>query len=77
MTSNAVYENSNIRCVTGETLRPGGFLLTKRAVSNCGFEKDQKILDVGCGMGATVKFLIDEYDLKASRHEILLKSLFI
>jgi arsenite methyltransferase len=65
MTKKAVYEDNSIRCVTGETLRPGGFLLTKRAISLCNLEKDQKILDIGCGMGATVNFLKTQLGVKA------------
>lgn len=65
MTNNAVYENDSIICVTGETLRPGGFLLTERAILACGLEKNQRVLDVGCGMGATVKFLRDDFQIEA------------
>lgn len=53
----AVYEDDRIRNVTGETLRPGGFFITERALSFCSLEKDSRALDVGCGMGATVEFL--------------------
>ena len=65
MRNNAVYENDSIRCVTGETLRPGGFFLTKRAILTCGLRENQKVLDVGCGMGATVNLLKDEYGIEA------------
>jgi arsenite methyltransferase len=59
------YENPKIHEVTGETIRPGGFALTKRAIEYCGFEKGAKLLDVGCGMGATVEYLVDEYKFDA------------
>lgn len=57
-----VYENEDMRKVTGDTLRPGGFLLTDRAIKICNFKSYDKILDIGCGMGATVKKLKDEYN---------------
>ncbi len=65
MKTNNVYENDGVRCVTGDTLRPGGFVLTKRAVSLCNISKDQRVLDVGCGMGATVDFLRKEFGIEA------------
>ncbi|MEJ8553022.1 DVU_1556 family methyltransferase [Tepidibacter sp. Z1-5] len=65
MKKNKVYESDDIRCVTGNTLRPGGFLLTNRAVLLCDILKNQKVLDVGCGMGATVDFLRSEFEIDA------------
>ncbi|CAH2213316.1 DVU_1556 family methyltransferase [Tepidibacter aestuarii] len=65
MKKNNVYESDDIRCVTGNTLRPGGFLLTNRAVLLCDISKGQKVLDVGCGMGATVDFLKSEFKIDA------------
>ncbi len=60
-----VYENINMWKVLGDTLRPGGFSLTEKALQLCGFNKETKILDVGCGRGATVKFLYDNYGISA------------
>ena len=40
--------------------RPGGFEITNRAISFCKFDKGAKILDLGCGEGATVDFLTDK-----------------
>ena len=56
------YENPKIHEVTGETIRPGGFALTKRAIEYCGFGKGARLLDVGCGLGATVEYLVDQHD---------------
>ncbi|OPZ75519.1 MAG: Demethylrebeccamycin-D-glucose O-methyltransferase [Firmicutes bacterium ADurb.Bin456] len=61
-----VYEREEIRRATGTTVRPGGFTLTDRAVSLCSFSPGDHILDVGCGTGATVEHLIDNYKLKAT-----------
>ncbi|GBF35222.1 hypothetical protein DCCM_4345 [Desulfocucumis palustris] len=54
-----VYESGPVRDATGDTIRPGGFYLTGRALGYCAFGPGAKILDVGCGTGATVEYLID------------------
>jgi arsenite methyltransferase len=52
-----VYESASMQEATGETLRPGGFKLTDQAVSFCALNKHDHVLDLGCGMGATVSYL--------------------
>lgn len=59
-----IYENEYIRNITGDTIRPGGFRLTNRALEFCDFKEGDKILDIGCGMGATVKYIQDNYGLQ-------------
>jgi len=54
------YESPALRAVTGPTLRPGGLDLTRRAVSICHPPADARILDIGCGLGATVAWLHDK-----------------
>ena len=44
-------------------LRPGNFDITRSAAEAAGFKKGDKILDVGCGRGETMRFLTDEYGL--------------
>ena len=61
----SVYENKNMRGITGDTLRPGGMFLTDRAIKICEFKQNDKILDVGCGMGVTVEKLKSIYNLNA------------
>ena len=61
-----VYEGNALRQATGEILRPGGFALTDRAVGFCDFRPGAAVLDVGCGTGATVGHLINQYQLKAA-----------
>jgi len=63
--SGNIYENNLLREITGDTLRPGGYLLTDLAVKNCRFLAGDKILDVGCGYGTTVKRLRSLYQLEA------------
>jgi arsenite methyltransferase len=59
-----VYESSDLRAVTGPTIRPGGLTLTERALELCGLPEEAIVLDVGCGVGATVEFLCREKHLK-------------
>jgi SAM-dependent methyltransferase len=40
-----------------ESLHPGGLELTRRAVELCAFPARARIADVGCGGGASVRFL--------------------
>ncbi|MBN2038401.1 MAG: methyltransferase domain-containing protein [Spirochaetes bacterium] len=50
-----------MKSVTGETLRPGGLQLTKRAAELLAVFPGTRILDSGCGMGSTMEFLNREY----------------
>ncbi|HWQ10656.1 MAG TPA: methyltransferase domain-containing protein, partial [Holophaga sp.] len=50
----APYEREDVRRATGETLRPGGLALTERALALCGFAAGARVLDLGCGTGATL-----------------------
>jgi arsenite methyltransferase len=55
-----LYESGALRALTGPAIRPGGLTLTKRAVTLCGLPEGARVLDVGCGVGATVEFLCRE-----------------
>ena len=43
----------------------GGLSVTRRAMELCDFKKGAKILDVGCGYGATVELLHSDYGAEA------------
>jgi ubiquinone/menaquinone biosynthesis C-methylase UbiE len=49
--------------ITDDLLRPGGLALTDRALALCALPAGARVLDVGCGMGATVKHLSERYHL--------------
>jgi arsenite methyltransferase len=57
-----MYESSLFHTLTGNTIRPGGFKITKRAMELCGYSKDARLLDIGCGRGATVEYL-EQYSI--------------
>lgn len=60
-----LYESGLLRQSTGDTLRPGGFYLTDLGVKSCGFPSGARVLDVGCGSGATVERLVSLHGLRA------------
>lgn len=60
-----VYESGPLRDVTGATIRPGGLILTERAIDFCSFSPGAQLLDVGCGAGATVEHLLSRYGFAA------------
>ena len=59
------YESCCMQEATGETLRPGGFALTQKAISFCALTNQSKVLDLGCGMGATVSYIYEKYGIRA------------
>lgn len=61
----APYESASLRQVTGLCIRPGGTELTDRALSFCCFPPGSRLLDVGCGSGATVEHLRSRIGLDA------------
>jgi len=60
-----VYESSCIQEIMGETLRPGGFSLTDTGIQYCNLSPGDTVLDLGCGLGATVNYLNEKYHLAA------------
>lgn len=52
-----LWADDGLRRAAGDTLRPGGLPLTERALALAGLRPGQRILDLGCGLGATVAHL--------------------
>lgn len=61
-----VYEEIVPCWPTGIPMRPGGLSLTERALSFCSFSPGDRLLDVGCGTGVTLEYLIDRHSHEAT-----------
>ena len=60
-----LYAHNDVQAQTGPTVRPGGFLLTDRALEYCRFSPGSRLLDVGCGQGASVDRMRKRWNLSA------------
>ncbi len=60
-----LYAQPAFQAVAGRTLRPGGFSLTQEALSRSGLAFGARILDLGCGQGATVDYLQRRWRMRA------------
>ncbi|MDD2214999.1 MAG: class I SAM-dependent methyltransferase [Eubacteriales bacterium] len=60
-----VFEAPVFSEVFENAIRPGGFAVTAHAMEICQFGKKARLLDVGCGCGATVEFLETNFDISA------------
>jgi arsenite methyltransferase len=58
-----LWAHPGIRLLAGDALRPGGIELTRRALDELTLPEGSKVLDVGCGAGATLR-LIQERGLR-------------
>ncbi|MBP7529438.1 MAG: class I SAM-dependent methyltransferase [Syntrophorhabdaceae bacterium] len=60
----ATIEYACLQTITGGTLRPGGFSITDRGIGLCRFPEGTRVLDAGCGCGATVRRLRDLHNIR-------------
>lgn len=55
--------------------RPGGLDLTKKSAQTIQLGKEDKVLDVGCGLGASLEFLSKTYEIHAYGADISTKTI--
>jgi ubiquinone/menaquinone biosynthesis C-methylase UbiE len=70
-----MYESGSLGRATGGILRPGGWALTERLLAHCGLHAGDRVLDVGCGGGYTLRYLVENYAVQAigvDRSDVLL-----
>ncbi len=60
-----IYEQLGRELDLDEPIRPGGLTLTARALSLASWPAGARVLDLGCGSGAALRFLIDAGSLQA------------
>ncbi len=61
----SLYENSLFDQLPSGTIRPGGLGITDYAMKRCAFETGAKLLDIGCGNGATVNLLLNHFKMQS------------
>ncbi len=52
-----LYEHPVWQSVPDKVMRPGGLTITERALSYCNLQPNSRVLDLGCGMGTTLKHI--------------------
>lgn len=70
-----LWEQPILRRVAGETLHPGGLALTDTAVRLAAVPRGARVLDIGCGLGATVRHLRDVHGLRATGCDLSFRQL--
>jgi ubiquinone/menaquinone biosynthesis C-methylase UbiE len=60
-----VYERRSVREVGEGLIRPGGLELTKKAIAVAELNPGALILDIGCGTGAALRYLVENCAFRA------------
>lgn len=60
-----LYEQIADQPFVSEGIRPGGIRLTRRGLALARLVQDDVALDIGCGNGVTVEFLVHEHSIRA------------
>ncbi len=58
-----LYEHPVWQSVPEQVMRPGGLTVTEQALALCDLQPGARVLDVGCGAGATLRHLSAEFGL--------------
>ena len=54
-----LYGTATFRSTAGDCWRPGGLELTRHGLELCAFAPSSRLLDIGCGAGATLGLLLE------------------
>ena len=65
MSVGGIYESIAAGLGANGCMRPGGLALTQKALSRCSFLPGARVLDIGCGVGGTVEYLMEHHQLRA------------
>lgn len=60
-----LYENPLLRASGGGLIRPGGLELTQRALALAALKPGARLLDIGCGTGAALRYLVERRGFRA------------
>ena len=60
-----LFRQKELTRLSGRALRPGGLALTRMALDFCCFDRDDRILDAGCGYGMTCRYLFEDHGIRA------------
>lgn len=52
-----LYENAGFQQLTEGAMRPGGLALTRQVLAACALAPGSRVLDAGCGLGATMALM--------------------
>ena len=58
-----LYEHPIWQSVPEQVMRPGGLTITEQALAYCDLQPGMRVLDVGCGTGATLRHITARYGL--------------
>ena len=60
------YENDITQFLLGDVFHPGGLELTAKMARELGLNEKDLVLDVACGQGATVNYLVQNFGCRAT-----------
>jgi len=63
MESKPLYQSHALQKLTWPLLRPGGLELTRESARKCDLKPGERVLDVGCGSGASARMVAEEFSL--------------